>query len=131
MHGVLAFVAGVCTTIGVLLIILALAGITYYGLAPQAQLAVALVVILIAAIAVWILYYGLKAREYKIETGKEALIGSIGKTVTDLNPNGTVRVLGEFWQATTKAESVKSGQTVKVVGMEGMFLVVQAVEEKA
>jgi len=131
MHGILAFVAGVCTTIGVLLIVLALAGITYYGIAPQAQLALALAVILIAAIAAWILYYGLKARRYKIETGKEALIGSVGKAVTDFTPNGTVRVLGEFWQATSKSDSVRNGQVVRVVGMEGMFLIVQPVEEKA
>ena len=131
MHGVLAFVAGVCTTVGVVLIVLALSGITYSGIAPQGELAIALAAILIAAISSWILYYGLKARGYRIETGKEALIGSIGKAVTDLHPNGTIRVLGEFWQATSKAESITEGQAVKVVGMEGMFLIVQALEEKA
>ena len=131
MHGALAFVAGVCTTIGVLLIVFALSGITYYGITPQTQLALALAAILVAAIAAWILYFALKARDYKIQTGKEALIGSTGKAVTDLNPNGTVRVSGEFWQATTKAKPIKTGESVKVVGMDGMFLVVERSEEKA
>jgi membrane-bound serine protease (ClpP class) len=131
MHGVLAFIAGVCATIGVLLLVFALAGVTYYGITPQAQLAIALTALIIAVIAMVILYFALESRKYKIETGKEALIGSSGKAVTDLNPNGTVRVNGEFWQATTKDRAVKTGDSIKVVNMEGMFLVVEPVEDKA
>jgi membrane-bound serine protease (ClpP class) len=131
MHGVLAFIAGVCTTIGVILIFLALSGTTYYGITASTLLAAAVIALVIAVIAVVILYYALKAQTYKIETGKEALMGSTGKAVTDLNPNGTVRVKGEFWQATAKPEAIKEGAAVKVVGMEGMFLIVQQTEEKA
>ena len=131
MHGALAFVAGICTAIGAFLIVFALAGVTYYGITPQTQLGLALVAIIIATISVWILYFALKARDYKIQTGKEALIGSTGRAVTDLNPNGTVRVLGEFWQATTKEGTISEGATVKVVALEGMFLVAETVEEKA
>lgn len=131
MHGALAFVAGICTTISIALLIFALAGITYAGFSPQAETALALVVLTIAVIAIWLLYYGLKSREYKVQTGKEALIGSTGKTTTDLNPNGTIRVNGEFWQATTKKDWIEKDKTVKVTGMEGMFLVVERAEEKA
>jgi membrane-bound serine protease (ClpP class) len=131
MHGVLAFVAGICTTIGVLLIAFALAGITYYGITTEAELAAAIIALVVAAIAVLILYFALRAQSYKVETGKEALIGSTGVATTDLNPNGTVRVNGEFWQATAKDSMVKKDENVKVIGMKGMFLVVQATEEKA
>jgi membrane-bound ClpP family serine protease len=131
MHVVLAFVAGICTTIGVLLIAFALAGITYYGITTQAELAAAIIALVVAAIAVLILYFALRAQSYKVETGKEALIGSTGVATTDLNPNGTVRVNGEFWQATAKDSMVKKDENVKVIGMKGMFLVVQATEEKA
>jgi membrane-bound serine protease (ClpP class) len=131
MHGALAFLAGICTTIAALLLVLALSGITYYGMTPQTQLALAIAAIILAAITVWLLYYALKARKLKVQTGKEALIGSNGKATTDLNPNGTVRVKGEFWEATAKNGWIRMGETVKVVGMEGMFLIVEAVEEKA
>ncbi len=131
MHGVLGFVAGVCTTIAVVLIVLAFSGITYYGITPQEQLAIALTALIIAVIAVVILYYALQSRKYKIETGKEALIGSVGKATTDLAPNGTVRVNGEFWQATTKERGINKGDSVKVVSMDGMFLVVERSEDKA
>jgi membrane-bound ClpP family serine protease len=41
-------------------------------------------------------------------------------------------VLGEFWQATAaKGTSISNGQTVEVVGMDGMFLVVKPAEDKA
>ena len=131
MHGLLAFVAGVCTTIGVILIAFALAGITYYGITSQLELAAALVALVIAAIAVVLLYYALKAQTAPIETGKEALIGSEGKAVTALNPNGTIRVKGEFWQATARGSTIEKDSSVKVIGMEGMFLIVQPAEEKA
>jgi len=131
MHGAFAFVAGICTTIATLLLVLALSGITYYGMTPQTQLALAIAAIILAAITLGLLYYALKARNLKIKTGKEALIGSNGKATTDLNPNGTVRVNGEFWEATSKTGWIRMGETVKVVGMEGMFLIVETFEEKA
>jgi membrane-bound serine protease (ClpP class) len=131
MHGAFAFVAGICTTIGALLLVLALSGITYYGITPQEQVALAIVPIAIAVLSSWLLYYALKARKLKVQTGKEALIGSNGKATTDLNPNGTVRVNGEFWEATAKNGWIRMSEPVKVVGMEGMFLIVETIEEKA
>jgi membrane-bound serine protease (ClpP class) len=131
MHGALAFVAGICTTVAALLLVLAFSGITYYGITPQEQVALAIALIAIAVLSSWLLYYGLKARNLKVQTGKEALIGSNGKATTDLNPNGTVRVNGEFWEATAKNGWIRMSEPVKVVGMEGMFLIVETVEEKA
>jgi membrane-bound serine protease (ClpP class) len=131
VHGVLAFIAGICTTLGVILIALALTGITYYGISSNTELAAALIALVIAAIAIVMLYFALRAQSNKIETGKEALIGATGKTTTDLNPNGTVRVNGEFWQATTKTGAIKEGTAVKVIDMQGMFVIVQPTEEKA
>jgi len=39
--------------------------------------------------------------------------------------------MDEFWEATAKDTTIGVGQAVEVVGMEGMFLVVKAVEQKA
>jgi len=77
------------------------------------------------------IYKAAQAKLSKIKTGKEALIGSRGVAVTDLNPKGEIRVLGEFWQATAKEGEIKNGEKVEVVGMQGMFLVVKPVKEKA
>ncbi len=131
MHPALAFVAAICLVIAGLLLCSALQGVSYYGVAPEAQLALAIIIIVIALIIIWMIYKAAQAKLSKIKTGKEALIGSRGVAVTDLNPKGEIRVLGEFWQATAKEGEIKNGEKVEVVGMQGMFLVVKPVKEKA
>jgi membrane-bound ClpP family serine protease len=131
MHAWLAFIAGALVVIGGLLIFAVSLGIAYYGLALEFEAALAVILLIIAAIAAWLFYAGIQAQYKTVKTGKEALIGAKGVAVTDLNPKGEVRVLGEFWQATTKNGAITNGETVDVVGMDGMFLVVKAVNEKA
>jgi membrane-bound serine protease (ClpP class) len=130
MHAALAFVAAICLVIAGLLLCSAFQGANYYGVTPEAQIALAIIIIIIALIIFWMIYKAAQAKLSKIKTGKEALIGSVGVAVTDLNPKGEVRVLGEFWQATAKEGEIKTGEKVDVVGMQGMFLVVKPVKEK-
>jgi membrane-bound serine protease (ClpP class) len=131
MHGWLAFIAGVFAVIGSVLLYEAFYGVTYYGIDVQTTIAIGVVLLVIAAIAVWLLYAAVRAQYRRVKTGKEALMGAKGVAVTDIKPKGEIRVLGEFWQATAKDAQISSGQTVEVVGMAGMFLVVKLAEEKA
>ena len=131
MHATLTFVAAACIVIAVLLSFSVFQGANYYEVSPQVQIALAVIVLTIAAIFIWMIYKAAKADLYKIKTGKEALVGSVGVAMTDLNPKGEIRVLGEFWQAAAKEGEIKSGEKVKVVGMEGMFLSVMPIKEKA
>jgi membrane-bound serine protease (ClpP class) len=101
------------------------------GIDVQTTIAIGVVLLVIAAIAVWLLYAAVRAQYRRVKTGKEALMGAKGVAVTDIKPKGEIRVLGEFWQATAKDAQISSGQTVEVVGMAGMFLVVKLAEEKA
>jgi membrane-bound serine protease (ClpP class) len=130
MHAWLAFVSGVLTVIGIVLLVAAFSGITYYGIGAQLMIITAIVLLSIAALAAWMLYAAIRAQYIKVKTGKEALIGAKGVAVTDLKPNGEIRVLGEFWQATAKDGAVAKKQEVEVIGMDGMFLVVRVAEEK-
>jgi membrane-bound serine protease (ClpP class) len=131
MHASLAFIAGVLVVIGALLIFSVFSGVAFYGVALEVEAALAVIALVIAAIAVWMFYIGVKAQYSHVKTGKEALIGAMAVAVTDLKPTGEVRVMGEFWQATAKGTVVLKGQTVEVIDMTGMFLVVKPVEEKA
>jgi membrane-bound serine protease (ClpP class) len=131
MHPALAFVAAICLVITGLLLCSAFQGVNYYGVTPEAQIALAIVILIIALIIIWMIYKAAQAKLSKIKTGKEALIGSVGMAVTDLNPKGEIRVLGEFWQAAAKEGEIKNGEKVEVVGMHGMFLIVKTVKEKA
>ena len=131
MHGWLAFLSAVFVAIGALLLLGAFYGVAYQGLNIQMTIGVAVVLLMIAAIVSSMSYAGYKAQYTRVKTGMEALIGEKGIVVTDLKPKGEIRVSGEFWQAITKDAPIKQGKTVKVVGMEGMFLVVESTKEKA
>ena len=131
MHPALAFVAAICLVIAGLLLCSALQGVSYYGVTSEAQLALAIIILIISLIIIWMVYKAAQAKLSRIKTGKEALIGSVGVAVTDLNPKGEIRVIGEFWQAAAKEGEINNGEKVEVVGMDGMFLVVKTVKEKA
>jgi membrane-bound serine protease (ClpP class) len=131
MHAWLAFLIGVLVAIGAFLFFAALSGTTYYGIAIQVEVTLAVTLFVIALIVGWIFYVGVKAQYRRIKTGEEALIGAKGIAATDLKPKGEVRVMGEFWQATAKDTTIAVGQVVEVVGMDGMFLVVKPAEQKA
>ena len=131
MHAWIAFAAGILIAVGALLLFAAFSGITYYGLNAQIMVAMAVMLLVAAAISAWLLYAAVRAQYSRVKTGKEALIGASGIAVTNLNPKGEIRVMGEFWQATAKEAAIANGQEVEVVGMEGMFLVVIPLKEKA
>ena len=130
MHAALVFIAAACIVIAVFLSFSVFQSANFHEVSLQVQIALAVILLAIAAIAIWMIYKAAKADLYKIKTGKEALVGSVGVAVTDLKPEGEIRVVGEFWQATTKEEWIKNGEKVEVVGMDGMFLVVRSVKEK-
>ena len=131
MHAWLALIAGILVVIGGVLIFSASIGIVYLGIALQVQAILAITLLSVAGIAAWLFYVGVKAQYRRVKTGKEAILGASGIATSDLNPTGEVRVLGEFWQASAKDAAISKGQNIQVVGMEGMFLVVEPFEQKA
>jgi len=54
------------------------------------------------------------------------LIGSQGKVVSPLTPEGLVRIKGELWQATSAGGNIDTGEEVTVVGQDGLKLVCQS-----
>ncbi|MBS7632335.1 NfeD family protein [Candidatus Bathyarchaeota archaeon] len=64
-------------------------------------------------------------------TNVEALIGKITVAKTNINPldGGIIQIGGELWSAHPTSEKViKEGTKVKVVGIEGVSLMVEEVE---
>jgi membrane-bound serine protease (ClpP class) len=131
MHAGLAFIIGILVTTAAFLFFAAISGTTYYGLAISVELTLGVTLVVVALIVSVIFYIGVKAQSKRVKTGKEALIGAKGIATSDLKLKGEVRVMGEFWEATSKNGEITTGQTVEVVGMEGMLLVVKPIEQKA
>jgi membrane protein implicated in regulation of membrane protease activity len=55
-------------------------------------------------------------------------IGSRGRTITAISPKGYIRINGELWQASSSS-TIGVGEEVVVVGIEGMTLLINSVEE--
>jgi membrane-bound serine protease (ClpP class) len=64
-------------------------------------------------------------------TGPEALEGKIGVAVTDLDPNGEVRVAGVVWRAISASEYIKKGEQVKVKYMKNLMVTVEKLAEES
>ena len=56
--------------------------------------------------------------------GREALVGAVGQAVTDLLPDGQVRVAGELWRALCD-DGARAGDEVLVKEVDGLTLVVR------
>jgi membrane-bound serine protease (ClpP class) len=66
----------------------------------------------------------LRSRRRAVITGKEALLGAEGEAVSWDGLEGRIRVSGEIWRARA-ASPLASGTRVKVVGRDGLVLVVE------
>jgi membrane-bound serine protease (ClpP class) len=77
---------------------------------------------------VFLLGLGLKVQRKKPTTGKEGLIGEIGETISQLNPEGTVRVQGEIWQAESLSGKIAKDVRVRVVDIQNLKLRVEQVK---
>lgn len=100
--------------------------------APFLRISVTLIVtvaVLTAAFFVFAVGAGVRAQARKAQTGREALIGAVGVTRSELAPQGTVFVLGELWNAETADGVIQAGRRVGVVSVSGLRLKVRALED--
>lgn len=65
-----------------------------------------------------ITYYSARALRQPVTTGKEAMIGRWGKAVSDLSPEGLVKLGGELWVAEAP-EPIPQGSRVQIVEVHG------------
>jgi len=104
----------------------ALVAVVLWGL-PQLGIHIPLAV-LIVLMVVWGAYTvityraGSRALRRKPEI-LLPLIGSKGKVVSPLSPEGLVRIKGELWQATSSGGNIDTGEEVTVVGQDGLKLI--------
>lgn len=81
-----------------------------------------------ALITIFLIGSVIKSHKARIISGKEGLIGEVGRADTDIEAGttGKIFVHGEIWNATS-ATAIKKGEKVKVIKVEGMELVVEKV----
>ncbi len=58
--------------------------------------------------------------------GRDWMVGEEGTAVTDVDPDGTVRISGALWRArTNRATPIDEGDVVRVVEIDGLLLEVE------
>jgi len=85
---------------------------------------IAAVAALSAAFFIGVVFMALKARQRRVVSGQEEMVGAVGEALENFKGAGRVRVHSEEWQARSSA-ALKRGQKVKVVGIEGLILTVE------
>jgi membrane-bound ClpP family serine protease len=58
--------------------------------------------------------------------GPEAIVGSKGKVVSPLEPEGLIKIGAELWRAKSSGERIDVGKEVTVVEQDGTMLIVHA-----
>ncbi len=87
--------------------------------------------VLVSLVFVGAIVLAVKAQRTKRLTGPEGLLGEVGLARSDLLPEGRVFVHGEIWNArSADGSAIPAGARVKVVRVEGLRVLVEAVEEE-
>ena len=82
--------------------------------------------LMVLAVAVLLSYTALCARQNRVATGREGMVGLTAEVRSALAPDGRVFVHGELWNARS-AVPVAPGEKVEVIGVEGLRLIVRPI----
>lgn len=107
----------------------ALAALILWGLPLLGiHLPLYVLVVLMAALAAFaVITYRLGSRALKKKpvVGLSDMVGSKGRVVSRLDPEGLVRIKGELWESKSAGRRIDAGAEVTVVGQEGLKLIVR------
>jgi membrane-bound ClpP family serine protease len=101
--------------------------LAWHGVSTEIDLAAWLIVFFSVA---GLLFFGfgmtvaLKARE-RVRSAQVGLVGLLGESRSDLNPEGGVYVKGTLWRGRSMNGPIPKGRPVRVKGIEGLILRVQ------
>jgi membrane-bound ClpP family serine protease len=107
----------------------AIIGLVYLALwlfHVKIQLPVIIVLALFFVIMIFLTHrYLLPAYRRKKITGAEGLIGLTGRVTRPLQPAGVVKIKDEYWNARTVEGTIRAGEDVEVVSVDGLTLKVK------
>ena len=116
------------TVIGTVALTAAGFGLYGEGLSPSPVAMVAvvsgMVVLMVAGMPA-----AVRARFSTPTIGRESMLGEMGLALASVDPEGTVEVRGARWRArTNRATPIAAGDSVRVVGVDGLLLEVEPEE---
>jgi membrane-bound serine protease (ClpP class) len=121
-YGLLTVGGTICLVLGSIMLINTESSLEFISLSWSVIIPSVVFTVLFFAFAIGM---GVRAQRRKPVTGVEGIIGEIGEAITDLNPDGHVRVHGELWSATSIEGKLKKGTHVVVEALENLRLTVK------
>jgi len=125
-HGILTIGGIISLTMGSLMLFSTPGAAHYY------RISLVLVISVVAATTLFFLFAitaGLRAQRKVPVTGVEGMIGQMGMVRTRLDPQGTVLVMGEYWNAVSSdGEAIEKGEKVEVVELDRRTVKVKKVQ---
>jgi membrane-bound serine protease (ClpP class) len=121
-HGILSIGGVISLIIGSIMLINVESGLEVVKVSWEV---IALFVILTILFFGFAITLGIKAQKRKPTTGTQGLIKAIGETLTDLVPNGEVRIHGEIWTAESIEGKIEANNLVEVVEIQNLKLIVK------
>jgi membrane-bound ClpP family serine protease len=109
----------------IIIMALPILGLTFFFFLPFWQ---ALPAYLCCLILSGLMYYGMfsvMGRRRKAQAGSEKFIDEEAIVVEDLNPEGRIEIDDEIWKARAKGKRFQKGEKVRVIGIEGLVLIVE------
>jgi membrane-bound serine protease (ClpP class) len=88
---------------------------------------IVMIVVLTVLFFLFAITLGIKAQRRKPTTGIEGIINETGIAISDLNPEGEVKVHGEIWRAEAADGEIKNGSKVSVVSVSNLKLKVKQI----
>lgn len=75
-----------------------------------------------------VIWLAVKAQLRRHFSGAEAMIGAEAKVMKDIDNEGEVFLMGEYWKAISE-EPVKKGARVKIIRVDGLKLIVEEIKK--
>ncbi|SMO59749.1 NfeD family protein [Solitalea koreensis] len=122
-HGLLAIGGVVSLFFGSLMLIRSDSSLEYVSISKTIIISS---VVTTAFFFLSIIGIGLRAQRLKPVTGVDGLVGELGEALETLNPNGTVRVHGEVWNAESISGRINQGEKILVVEMKNLKLYIRS-----
>lgn len=103
-----------------LLLLLPILALPVFWILPLSVAAPVYALVAVVSVAV---YVGVvKATRSPVLTGKEHMLGATGEVVASTGSRLTVQIHGELWAGEAVRESLKVGDTARVVAVDGLHL---------
>jgi membrane-bound serine protease (ClpP class) len=121
-HGILSIGGVISLIIGSIMLINVESGLEVVKISWEV---IALFVILTVLFFAFAITLGIQAQKRKPITGAEGLIKQTAEAITNLNPEGDVKVHGEIWNAESIDGKIEANRLVEIVQVKNLKLIVK------